>query len=154
MPSSEHPPHSIKRDFSGTLTHLCLLSGLGTTNRTTGFEPNTELLLPEPGKGFQMERLRAVTRLQGEQSLVGSPSCWAQTRLAVSCFPWISSGALQKLEPRAQSRVRGISRCFLTELVLQAWPGQQEEAGLASHIPRVLLATSTICWATGNSPEL
>lgn len=150
VPGSEHPPHSKKRDSLWTLTHLCahcLLSGLGTTHRT-GSEPepvpNTELLLPVPGKGFQMEKFRvfrAITRFQGEQSLVGSPSCWAQTSLAVRCFPWTGSGAVQKLEPHPQSCVRGISRCLLTDSVPASlareagggWAGLPHPSGSAGY---------------------
>lgn len=62
VPGSEHSPHSKQSDFLWTLTCLCahcLLSGLGTTGTTTGSVPKRELLLPVPGKGFQMERSRA-----------------------------------------------------------------------------------------------
>lgn len=151
VPGSEHPPHSKKRDFWWTLTCLCahcLLSGLGTTDRTTGSVPkpvpNTELLLPVPGKGFQMERFRvfrAVSRFQSEQSLVGSPSCWAQTSLAVRWFPWTGSGAVQKLDLRPRSHVPGISRCFLTDPVPASvareagggWAGLPHPSGSAGY---------------------
>lgn len=90
---------------------------------------------------FPLSMFRAVTQFQGKQSFVGSPSCWAQTSLAVRWFPWTSSGAVQKLDPLPRSRVRGISRCFLTVRVPASvareagggWAGLPHPSGSAEY---------------------
>lgn len=161
MPGSEHLPHSKKRDFLWTLTSLSplLLICPGHHGQNNKVCAQHKLLLPVPGKGFQMERsraFRAVTRFQGEQSLVGSLFLLGTNKPGSQVLSLdqhrgcVEAGAASQ-EPCPRN---------FTLLPDRSSPYKCGQGRRRRRLGWLLTSlgfcrvTSTICWALGNSPDL